>query len=218
MCKAPGSGNRVLGNAQAARIIFPWHERGYMIILVIMYPHNRKAAARLVFIIGLLLMLFGSAFLLGSLTGASQVSVLVSFLFVILGSLFAFLAISLNKRSVYLFLATFFFLVGLFLFLFSLKILPVSFAQAWPLLSVFSGLALFPAGWRRFGGIHPVYVVPSIVFVALGSALLVFSLDLVSFSFRQFMLNWWPLLVVLAGLILVLVSLGTKFNAGEIKK
>ncbi|MDR0997584.1 MAG: hypothetical protein LBL70_00830 [Treponema sp.] len=163
-------------------------------------------------------MLFGIGFLLGSITGASHVSVLVSFLFVILGSLFAFLAIRLNKRSVYLFFAAFFLLVGLFLFLFSLKILPVSFSQAWPLLSVFSGLALFPAGWRRFGGIHPVYVVPSIVFVILGSALLVFSLDLVSFSFRQFMLNWWPLLVVLAGLILVLVSLGTKFNAGEIKK
>jgi hypothetical protein len=183
-----------------------------------MDPLYRKAAARFAFIIGLLLMLFGIAFLLGSLSGASHVSVLASFLFVIIGSLFAFLAISLNKRSVYLFFATFFLLIGLFLFLFSLKILPVSFSQAWPLLSVFSGLALFPAGWRRFGGIHPVYVVPSIVFVALGSALLVFSLDLVSFSFRQFMLNWWPLLVILAGLILVLVSLGTKFNAGEMKK
>jgi hypothetical protein len=183
-----------------------------------MHPLYRKVAARLVFIIGLLLMFFGSAFLLGSLTGRSHVSVLVSFIFVMLGSLFAFLAIKLNKRSVYLFFATFFLLVGLFLFLFSLRILPVSFSQAWPLISVFSGLALFPSGWRRFGGIHPAYVVPSIVFVALGSALLVFSLDLVSFSFRQFMLNWWPLLVVLAGLILVLVSLGTKFNAGEMKK
>jgi hypothetical protein len=183
-----------------------------------MDPLYRKVAARLAFIIGLCLMLFGIAFLLGSLTGASQVSVLVSFAFVLLGSLFAFLAIRLNKRAIYLFFATFFLLVGLFLFLFSLKILPVSFSQAWPLLSVFSGLALFPAGWRRFGGVHPAYVTPSIVFVILGSALLVFSLDLVSFSFRQFMLNWWPLLVVLAGLILVLVSLGTKFNAGEIKK
>jgi hypothetical protein len=33
---------------------------------------------------------------------------------------------------------------------------------------------------------------------------------MVSFSFKQFMLNWWPLLLVLAGLILVLISLGTK--------
>jgi hypothetical protein len=183
-----------------------------------MYPLYRRVAARVAFIIGLFLMFFGSAFLLGNLAGASQVSVLVSFLFVILGSFFAFLAISLNKRSIYLFFATFFLLVGLFLFLFSLNILPVSFSQAWPLFSVFSGLALFPAGWRRFGGIHPAYVVPSIVFVVLGCALLVFSLDLVSFSFRQFMLTWWPLLVVLAGLIFVLVSLGTKINAGEMKK
>jgi hypothetical protein len=183
-----------------------------------MHPLYRKGTARLVFIIGLLLMFFGTAFLLGSLTGASHVSVLVSFLFVILGCLFALLATGLNKRSVYLFFATFFLLTGIFLFLFSLKVLPVSFSQAWPLFSVFSGLALFPAGWCRFGGIHPVYVVPSIVFVVLGSVLLIFSLDLVSFSFRQFMLNWWPLLVVLAGLILILVSLGTKFNAWEMKK
>jgi hypothetical protein len=39
---------------------------------------------------------------------------------------------------------------------------------------------------------------------------LIFSLDIVSFSFKQFILNWWPLLIVMAGLILVLISLGTR--------
>jgi hypothetical protein len=39
---------------------------------------------------------------------------------------------------------------------------------------------------------------------------LIFSLGIVSFSFKQFILNWWPLLIVLAGLILVLMALGTK--------
>jgi hypothetical protein len=163
-------------------------------------------------------MFLGSGFLLGSLAGISRISVLVSFLFVIFGTLCAVLAIQLNKRAVYLFFATFFFLVGFFFFLSALHILPVTFSQSWPLLSVFSGIALFPAGWRRFGAFRIAYVVPSIAFVFLGSALMVFSLDLVTFSFRQFMLNWWPLIIVLGGLVLVLVSLGTKSNAGDPKR
>jgi hypothetical protein len=179
---------------------------------------TRRSSARLAFIIGLLLMFLGVAFLLGSIAGTSRLSVLVSFFFVIIGSLCAVFAISLKKRSLYLFFAAFFLLIGLFLFLSALKIIPVAFSQAWPLISVFSGLALIPAGWHHHGAFRSSYVVPAIAFVVLGSALMVFSLDLVSFSFRQFILNWWPLLVVLAGLILVLVSLGTKYNAGEVKR
>jgi hypothetical protein len=178
----------------------------------------RRAAARLVFITGLFLMFLGSAFLIGSLTGISRISVLVSFMFVIAGFLFAFLAIALNKRSLYLFFAAFFLLVGLFLFLFSLKIIPVSFSQAWPLISVFSGMALIPAGWHRYGALRSRYTVPAIAFVALGSVLMIFSFHMVPFSFTRFVLDWWPLLVVLAGLILVLVSLGTKNGAGETKR
>jgi hypothetical protein len=179
---------------------------------------SRRSSSVLVFIAGLFLMLFGVAFLLGSIAGTSRISVLVSFFFVILGSLCAVFAIRLKKRSFYLFFAAFFLLVGLFLFLSALKIFPVSFSRGWPLLSVFSGLALIPAGWHRHGAFRSSYVVPSIAFVVLGSVLLVFSLELVSFSFKQFILDWWPLLIVLAGLVLVLVSLGTKYNAGEIKR
>jgi hypothetical protein len=163
-------------------------------------------------------MFLGSGFLLGSLAGLSHVSVAASFLFVILGSLCAALAIQLNRRVVYLFFAAFFLQVGFFLFLSALGVFPLSLSKSWPLLSVFAGLALFPSGWRRFGVLRMGYVVPSIAFVILGSALLVFSLDLVTFSFRQFMLNWWPLLVILGGLVLVLVSLGAKSNAGDPKR
>jgi hypothetical protein len=175
----------------------------------------RRITARLIFIAGLLLLFFGSAFLLGTLAGASGVSVLVSFSFILIGSLCAVLAIKLNKRSIYLFFAAFFMLVGFFLFIAALGIIPAAFSQIWPLLSVFSGLALFPAGWHRYGAFRSRYVVPSIAFVILGSVLLIFSFHMVPFSFSQFILNWWPLLVVLAGLMLVLISLGTKSNTGD---
>ncbi|MDR2102292.1 MAG: hypothetical protein LBP43_06950 [Treponema sp.] len=171
--------------------------------------------ARLFFIFGSILMFLGNAFLLSSLAGTSRMSVLAAFFFIIIGSGCAVLAIKLNKRSLYLFFAAFFMLVGFFLFLSALGIIPAAFSRAWPLLSVFSGLALFPAGWRRYGTFRSHYVVPSLAFVLLGSILLVFYFDMVPFSFSQFMIDWWPLLVVLGGLILVLVSLGTKSDAED---
>jgi hypothetical protein len=183
-----------------------------------MYPQSiRKITARLIFIIGLLLMFLGSAFLLGTLEGTSHLSIFRAFFFFIIGVLFAVFAIKLNKRSLYLFFAAFFLLVGLFLFLSALRLIRASFTQAWPLLSVFAGLALIPAGWHRFGAIRIRYMVPAVVFVILGCALMIFSFDIVPFSFRQFVINWWPLLIVLAGLVLVLISLGTKNNSADLK-
>jgi hypothetical protein len=175
----------------------------------------RRITARFIFIIGLLLMLLGIGFLLGTLAGASRVSVLAAFFLVIVGCLCAVLAINLNKRAVYLFFAAFFMLAGFFLFLAALKIIPVGLSESWPLISVFSGFALVPAGWRRYGAFRSRYVVPAVAFVILGCVLMVFSFEMVPFSFSQFILRWWPLLVVLAGLMLVLVSLGTRNNAGE---
>jgi hypothetical protein len=178
---------------------------------------TRKIAARLAFIAGLLLMFLGSAFLLGTLQGTTRFSIMRAFFFVIIGAICAFFAIKLNKRSLYLFFAAFFLLVGFFLFLSSLRILPFTFSQSWPLLSVFAGLALFPAGWHRFGEVRTHFVVPAVAFVLLGCSLMIFSFRVAPFSFRRFVIDWWPLLVALTGLILVLLSLGTK-NNGEATK
>jgi hypothetical protein len=177
----------------------------------------RRMAARLSFFIGLLLMFLGAVFLLGSLEGSSRVSVMAAFLLVLFGAFCAFYAIRLNKRSFCLFAAAFFLMAGVFLFLQAIRIIPFSFSQAWPLLSVFSGLALLLAGRRRHGGFSSRFFVPSCAFVILGCVMLVFSFDVVPFSFSRFILEWWPLLFALCGLVLILISLGTKSSsvAGE---
>ena len=171
---------------------------------------TRRAAARFIFITGFLLMFLGSAFLIGSLMEISRTSILVSFLLIILGINCAMFAIRLNRRSLYLFFAALFLQAGLFLFLYTMNIIPIKLSHAWPLFSIFAGIALFPAGWHRYGLFKASYIVPSAAFVILGSVLMVFALDLVSFSLAQFVRNWWPLLLVLSGLTLVLVSLSTR--------
>lgn len=155
-------------------------------------------------------MFFGSAFLINSLVEISKILIMISFLLILMGIGCAIFAISLNRRSLYLFFAALFLQAGLFLFLDAMHIIPIPFSRAWPLLSVFVGLAFLPAGWHRYGSIRINYIVLSIAFVALGSVLMVFSLDLVGFSLTQFIRGWWPLLLLLAGLTLVLISLGTR--------
>jgi hypothetical protein len=175
-----------------------------------LFLKTRKSAARLVFIIGLLSMLLGVAFLIGSLMEISQTMVLVSFLLVLLGICCTVFAISFNRRSSYLFYAGLFFQSGLFLFLDTMHIIPIDFYRTWPLLSVFAGIAFLPAGWRRYGAFRANYIVISAAFIVLGSVLLVFSLHLVDFSLAQFIRNWWPLLLLLSGLTLTLIALGTR--------
>ena len=167
---------------------------------------------------GFSFMILGITFLLGSLENTSRISVFLSFLLVLTGAFFAVLAIKLNKRSSYLFFGSFFLMAGVFLFLSALGIIPLSFSRAWPLLSVFSGLALLPVGWRRHGGFSTRYFVSSCAFVILGCVLLVFSLKVVPFSFKHFILAWWPLLFVLGGLTLVLISLGVRSNQGSLPR
>ena len=176
---------------------------------------TRQSAARFIFIIGFFFMFLGSAFLFGSLMGISRTSILISFSLVILGIGCAVFAVKLHRRSTYLFFAALFLQAGLYFFLYAMHIIPVKLSQSWPLLSVFTGLALIPAGRHRFNAFKVKYIVPSIAFILLGSALMIFSLDLVGFSLAHFVGNWWPLLTVLAGLTLILVSLSAKYSGNS---
>jgi len=172
----------------------------------------RNIIAKFVFFAGFFLMTLGISFLLGYLDGISKIVIFLSFICIFSGAFFAVLAIRLNIRVIYLFVASFLIMAGFFLFLSALGIIPLPFSKAWPMLSVFSGLALLPSGWKKYGAFHISFIVPSCALIALGCVLLIFSLNIVPFSFKHFILTWWPLLVLLAGLILVLASLGTKNN------
>jgi hypothetical protein len=176
---------------------------------------SRRSITRIVFYSGLLLMLLGTVVLLGILTGVSRLSLLASCLFLIIGGLFTVIATKISKRAVYLFSAFFSLLTGLFFFFSGLSVIPLSLSQSWPLFSVFAGLALVPAGWRHFRGLRIRYFIPALAFILLGFMLLPFSLELVSFSFKRFMIDWWPLFMVLAGLDRVLLSLGNNKKNGD---
>jgi len=136
----------------------------------------------------------------------------VSFLLIIFGIGCAVLAIKLHRRSLYVFLAALFLQTGLFLFLNAIYIIRMGFPQAWCLLPIFTGTALLPAGWRRYGVFRATYIVLSTAFAILGAVMMFFALGLVAFSFAQFARDWWFLLVLLTGLTQMLIFLSDRYT------
>ncbi|MDR0289664.1 MAG: hypothetical protein LBI06_01880 [Treponema sp.] len=141
-----------------------------------------------------------------------QISILISFLIIIFGIGNLFLAIKLRRRSFYLFFAALFLQTGLFLLLNSIDVINIGYPNAWPLLSIFTGLALLPAGRQRYGAIKANYIVLSVAFIILGAIMMFFSMKLTSFSLKQFVSDWWVLLILMAGLTLILITLGIKLS------
>ena len=176
-------------------------------ILIMWSKFRRKFTAQLVFIVGLSLMILGISFLLWSMEGNSLLFIFLAFFLVVLGALCAVFAIRLNKKLSYLFFASFFMMTGIYLLLSVLGIISLPVFRAWPMLSIFSGLALLPVGWKRCGGFNTRYFVSSCAFIALGCILMVFSFRVVPFSFSQFIREWWPMLFILGGITLILMSL-----------
>jgi len=142
--------------------------------------------------------------------GGSRLAAFFASFCVASGVLLSLIAVRLRRRARYLFIASFLIMTGLLLLSIAGGLVPYSFFKLWPLLSVFAGLSLLPAGYQRYSGFSARYVVPAISFVSLGGLFLFFSFDLYPFSFVRFFLDWWPLLLVLAGICLLLVSVGAR--------
>ncbi|MDR0552458.1 MAG: hypothetical protein LBG72_10705 [Spirochaetaceae bacterium] len=168
---------------------------------------RNRLLARIVFFLGIFSMIVGSGILISAYTGVSRIPVLGSFFLICAGILCAILAIKLNRRSLYLYFAVFFILTGLFLFLWAMAVIPIPITRCLPFLSLIAGIALVPAGYHKYQRPAAAYIIPAIAFIVLGCVLLIFSFRLAPFSFKQFILSWWHLLLVMAGFLLVLLSI-----------
>lgn len=122
-------------------------------------------------------------------------------------------AVVRRKASLFRFLATFLLLAAFLLSFLASGLVPGSLARFWPLLPVCAGVALAVAGGNaRF---RSRYLVPAVAFVVLGLSLLPFSLNLAAVGLRAFFLEWWPLLFILIGAALSLLSLASGPSSRE---
>ncbi|MDR3356537.1 MAG: hypothetical protein LBO04_05035 [Spirochaetaceae bacterium] len=165
---------------------------------------RRKKIARTMFYAGIVLSLSASLFLAFYFSSSTGLQLIISLLVFIIGSLCVFFAVKLRPCSLYIFFAAFLTLLGVFLLFRASGVITAGLKQSWPVLSVFSGVALLLSGSRRYDGIDSSHLIPSVALIVLGLFLLIFSLKITSFSFKQFVLDWCPVIVIMSGIMLVL--------------
>ena len=175
----------------------------------------RRIAAEAALVIGIASTIFGGGALMATAGGGSPFVTMLASLCVVLGISLALVAVRLHRRSRYLFLASFMIQSGAFLLLVFSGLLVFPFSRLWPLLALFAGLSLIPAGWHRYGAFKSRFVVPASGFVILSVGFLLFSFEILPFSFKSFILAWWPLLLILAGILLMLISFSARSPGSE---
>lgn len=150
--------------------------------------------------VSLLLMALGCSLLLRTTGAVETAFFIIPFLFVCAGVL---VIVYTLRRSFYaraLAAGVFLVLCGCLLFLG--QALGWQLKTYWPLFLAALGLAILAAGLRKHKSLKAGYGVMGVLFVVLSAVFSIFSFGSVTLSFRVFLREWWPSLILFGGLFL----------------
>ena len=77
--------------------------------------------------------------------------------------------------------------------------------RLWPVDVILSGLCLVATGLFKNHRLRTRYLFPGVGLCLMGTVFLLFSADIVKVSFYSVFRRWWPLLLVVLGLALVVL-------------
>ena len=165
--------------------------------------------------LGLMLVLIGVFVKVGMVVPSESVFAWRPVTLLCAGVVCLFVAFAVMQSGLVVFVGLLSFLCGLVVLLVEAHIVPRSYDGMWPAFLIATGLALFPAGLYRLKRLRTIYLFPAISMVVLGCVFLLFSLHVVPMTFGQFMVQWWPLLLVGGGLALVIIFVVQQVNSKD---
>lgn len=122
----------------------------------------------------------------------------------VVGAWLLFKAFFRQARPSTLFAGLLLFLTGTFILLLNTLLAEVvTLREVWPVFMGIVGASLIPYGARYRRTIRVSLVVPGIILLVLMGVFLLFSLSIVKQSFAEFVIGWWPLVLVFMGITLV---------------
>ena len=126
------------------------------------------------------------------------------------GLVFLYLAYVRGRSSRYILPGMLLTLGGLFFLLVETVIGWEALEQAWPAFMLITGLSLLAWGMRLKPKARTAIIVPGLFIAALGVLLFPFSLQRHPGSLAAFVGRWWPLVLVVIGLVLVASFFSTR--------
>ena len=168
---------------------------------------NKKGYILLNLLLALSIILFLVVFIVTIFNSEKEHAKILDFLpvfLMIIGLSVALLTPS-TKSSYQLFIGLGFIFIGGFSFLLMRGIIEGTLLQLWPVIGIGNGVILFIAGFYKYRKISFGFVIPSIAMIVLSAWFLLFSLKIVSISFKEFVIVFGPLLLVMLCVLLFVV-------------
>lgn len=171
-----------------------------------LYMHNGKKSREIILGSGIFLITVGIALICCfALDIRPNMLITLPCLVMLGGALSLFLAY-IRKRLVWLFfLGYFLFTSGVFSLVVCFGHFTYSIGELWPVLVVLCGLSYGVSSLQVQHRLSVSSLVPSFVLIGLGAMLLCFSLGLINIPFRRFVAQFWPIFLVLLGIVFIMI-------------
>jgi hypothetical protein len=162
--------------------------------------------------LALLLLVAGLGLVLVTSGYISMASAISGMAAVVLGIVVNMLTFWKKGRTGWFFVGFMLVFCGIFYLIISIGGPGVSFYRLWPFIMIFSGFSLLPVGYFRSRRMRMSFFMSSMCIVFLGGFFLLFSLRVVSLSFRTFVTRLWPIIFLAAGAILLVLYIGNRIR------
>jgi len=121
----------------------------------------------------------------------------------------------LRKRSLYIALGFMLVFDSIFFALLNIEFLHLNLKELWPVIVINAGLAFIVSDLFIYKKIRTVFLFPSVDLFVLGIIFLLFSLHVFHISFAKFISVFWPIVLFVLGILLILVYGVQRINSEE---
>ncbi len=157
-------------------------------------------------LLGTTLFIVGGSVLLGNLGEFSTVRALWPITFVVLGLFILYLVYIQGVSERYIFPGMFCTLGGVFFLLLNTVISETDMARIWPIFMTIAGVSIVPYGYKKRGNKRIALLIPSFAIIGLSFLFLPFSLNIAGITFMKFVILFWPIVLMIMGVVLVVVN------------
>jgi len=162
-------------------------------------------------IAGICLIFFGSLVLLWTLGYFPEPGTLLFTILIIpiiaTGLLLLYLVFIKRKSTQLILPGMILLLCGIFFLLYNTVIPEKNFGRIWPALMDIAGLSLIPYAFKRKKKARIGLLISAITLIVLSLIFFPFSLKLTDTGFAEFALKWWPVIIIVIGVIITAIYL-----------
>ncbi|MBN2440989.1 MAG: hypothetical protein JXJ04_06575 [Spirochaetales bacterium] len=162
-------------------------------------------------VLGVFTFLIGSLFLLWTLGFLPSFERLWPLPISLIGLFFLYMVFFQARSEVYILFGMILSLGGFFLLLITTILSEKNLIKIWPGFMLITGISLIPYGKRKKKEKYKIAIlIPAVAMIILSCLFFLFSLDIMGLNFQEFISIWWPALIMIMGIALILLYLFNK--------